>query len=78
MNSTIEIWSVREVAKTLSKINNCNKTKKFEYTDGSTEEAPCTIECMCDECINDMAGLLEWAEDLVDNNETAEAMKVLS
>lgn len=64
MNSSKEILSVSEFASILKQINNCKGKATDTGDDGVVIEiCDCCMQCLCDSCIDKLAGLLEWAED---------------
>lgn len=65
-----EIISVSELRKTLKDIDNCEEKKHFDYADGTSEDAPCSVESMCDKCIEKFMGLLQWAVEDIEEAET--------
>lgn len=58
-----EVWQVKEVRRILKEIDSCGGTSTGELTDGQKWEAPCTIQSMCDSCIEKFVGLMSWADN---------------
>lgn len=55
--------SVKEIKTALTEINDCGREFEEEYDDGSKGTYVCSIQFMCDDCIDKFAGLLDWATD---------------
>lgn len=64
MNSSSSIISVTELRNVLLEINNCELHAIVKNDDDTIAyDEPCTMQVMCDSCIDKFASLLEWAED---------------
>lgn len=63
MSEPKEIWSVSQIRDTLREIDACENTAYYEYTDGTKDPTPCTMQHMCDDCVMKMACMLSWAVD---------------
>lgn len=55
--------SVSEFRRILLEIDGCSNEVEVTFLDGTPGKNPCTIQTMCDECVEKFAGMLEWAED---------------
>lgn len=66
-----EILSVKEMRNILLEIDNCQATIPVTFADGENGDIDCCMQHLCDECIERMTGLLEWAEDM--ENEQADS-----
>jgi hypothetical protein len=56
--------SIKEVKAILRQINECkSRAKCFDDKGECVYDEQCTIEIACDDCIERIIGLLDWADD---------------
>jgi hypothetical protein len=72
MNSTIEIMNIKELRQILVAMNRCDTMQRQEYLDAPAEDVLCNMGQLCDGCIDKLAGLMEWAEDMENSDTTGQ------
>lgn len=67
------VVSIKDVRKILQEIDDCKNILEWEFDDGTVHKEECSLEDPCPNCVDRIHGLLCWAIEDEDDNETNSA-----